>query len=1007
MNKKFHLLPLTSDIIQYSAELILKEVNAHSPINSPVDLSNGIVVFPTRRIQHFLLHHLTQKIGKNFIAPSMFTIDDFFSFLFEQHLPGLKKANDTEAAFYLFNTIRDRYPDILSYLSTNTSIDNVNFLEFFQWSLTILSAVESIYSEAALFDPFSNNTHNTTTPGLNEEAYREFVRMGDYHREYKELIINLPSLARDFKVYMERNGHFTRGIAYRTISTKAKEKTLKLPEGRYFFIGFHSPNYCEKILLKEITETRETHIILKTDPGALQDPKSPFYLQHKFIEELGYKESRQEERSPIWNRFSKTVTLVSTPDTETEMLKISQLLNKNLSSYSKNNLKRIAIVLPEPASLIPTIHGIVSRTEDIPFNISLQYPFRRTPLFQLIENILQLNINRNEDGFRCEDYLQIIRHPYVKMLDTSDEEYLKRAIHKLENIITSNNIVRTEQEELEKLLMLDPQENNENLPEEIRKINEAFVIPKEKKTLLETVTFLIEAIKTIEKLKERYPFLGEYLYLFFNVMEELRKISSFEGLHEIESNFKLVANFIMHHLSRKAVPFEGSPLKGIQIIGMLETRGLNFDEVYIPDAIEGILPEERKYDPILPYDIKKIFGIRSHTDWEFLFAYNLFSLIGSSKKTYILYPNKKNGQIVPKSRYVEYITYSIEKELKHAPQIEGVNYKLNLSRGEPQSIRKDDTTLEKLFKLEYSPSSIQLFLHCPKQFYYSKVLGLEEHLGISEEIDGGTWGSMVHEILREIFKIFITHHNGKPQKLREDTIQEIIHNVFKKYGTNPKHGLTKLHSWYMNLQITAFINKQLEENDALTVKYLEKTLSTRLSILNRGVKIKGRIDRIDEITEQERVITTVIDYKTGTNFRNVRESTLLVTLDRLLEMLEAFETTPMKPEAKNELYEKTIKQLKSFQLLFYLYLFNKGEIEKNNSHLQGRYIYLGGTNKSDIRYMDVLEDPSVTNVSTILETFARLLTLILEDITNTELDFFQTNDTKTCEYCPFTNLCRF
>ncbi len=1025
MKPGIHLLSLEKDIIKDTAQIILETENPEPTYNSPIDLSEKIVVFPTRRIQYFLIHHLTQMAGKSFIAPQMFTIDDFFSFLFERDFPGFEKLNETEAALHLFKIINEKYPDIISYLSPNFSVTHTRFIEFFGWSLKILSSVESIYSEAALFDPFDNNSSQ-----LNEEAYNDFVRMGDYHSEYKELIKNLPSLAKDFKIYLEKKGYFTRGIAYRTISSKAKDKNFNPPQGTYFFVGFHSPNYCEKALFKEIAKRRETHFILKTDPSALENPISPFYLQYRFIEELGYKKTALPVNSPLWNKFSNRVTLISTPDTETEIIKVSQLI-KNHITFTRNNPRRTAIVLPDSASLIPIIHGVVSRIEErdkTPFNISLQYPFRRTPLYQLIENILNLNINRNKDGFRCEDYLQIVRHPYVKLLDTDEEEYLKRAIHRLETLIVSNNLVRAKKEQIEELFNISfqgkeksPEGDKEKLLENIKTINESFIIPPEV-SLSETITFLINAVKKIENLQSKYPFLDEYLYLFFNVMEEIDRLTTSpefrEEFNKRETDSKLIAQFILYHLSRKAVPFEGSPLKGIQIIGMLETRGLKFDEVYILDAVEGILPEERKYDPILPPDIKKIFGIRSYTEWELLFAYNFFSLIGSAKRAYIFYPSKKNGQVVSKSRYVEYIIYSIEKELKTAPEIEEVNYKFNLPRVEPQNIEKDDETLKKILSVEYSPSSLWLFLQCPKQFYYSKILGLDEHPEISEEIDGGRWGNIAHEALKKLFKIFIEEYNGKPQKLGEEVIRKAINEAFKHYSLNPEHGLPKLHSWHMNLQINDLLDKQLndiEKGKMVAVKSLEIPLVQDMSIGNNRIKIKGRIDRVDMITEKEKTTYMIIDYKTGSGFRNISEKKILVTMDKLKTIIDRFEVSNTDLELKNETYEETIKQLKSFQMLFYLYLFKQKHFPEgtektnteNNLNLQGRYIYIGTTNTTNnILYRDILEDSSIRSVYDILRKFHQLITLILEDIINPDLAFFQTKNLKTCEYCPFVYLCK-
>ncbi len=1034
MDFKIHLTNLKDDLIKYTADFVTNS-NNHTPNSNKRDFSNSIIIFPTRRIQHFLLHEFATRIQGNFIPPRFFTIDDFFSFLYEEHTPGVRKLTEIEASYYLYGIIEKDFPFLFKFSfgsqvsstgdeksAASNESNRPSFSGFFRWALKLLQALETIYSESEEKDIFSAEwLHH------NSEIYKQFINAGEYNTEYREFIKSLPDILLKFKTALSMHRVYTRGIAYRAISEHTLSEKLNLPEGRYLFVGFHSPNYCERTLLKGIIGTRETHIILKTDPKSLKEPNSPFYLQHQFIREISKKSNptyiSKENKKEKWDDFSDKISVFSLSDTETEIAKVSEILANTLieKTTKSKSYKSIVIVLPNSSTLIPLIHGVVARLNNTAFNISLQYPFARTPLYQLIENILRLNINRDDRGFLTRDYLQIVRHPYVKLLDNSQDEYLKQAIHDMENLITEENIVRITTEELTNRFRTftdsrlakekEDKDKEKTLVAEISNIENIhglFIMPTNL-DLEKTLLFLSNAIKKLKTLEVAYPFFGEYLSLFFTAIEEINSlITNHEELNN-ETNTANITEFILYHLSQQAIPFIGSPLKGIQIMGMLETRGLNFDEVYILDAVEGVLPQNKKYDPLLPYDIRNLFKLTNYTQWEKLFSYNLFSLIGGAKSVYIFNPRKLNGREVPRSRYIEYILYRAEKESEEI-KIENVSYKINIKLGSPTRIEKNQFVLNKLNTIVYSPTSITTYLKCPIRFYYSRILRLEEKPEVTDEIDAGTHGLIVHEILKNLFekidtgeetyyKFKITDETDKTKQ--KELIEETLKDAFTKWGIDPYSGINKINLWYIEKQIQAFVENQTKNGKSITI-YLEQEFIKKISINQDTIQLSGQIDRVDRTKNNNGETILITDYKTGSAFRSINKKRLIVERTLLEEFIDLFSKDKL---TREDIYNEITAKLISFQMLFYTYIFHRAYNKELHS-LQGSYLYIGETNSKRIEYKPIFQDPSIDKIKPIFNTFETLIKLILSDILNPNIDFFHTSDTGVCETCPYTYLCK-
>lgn len=981
------IINLNEDLITATVDEILKE--------NKEDFSNLIVIFPSKRMRLFLQEKLSQKIGKNYFPPHMLTIDNFFNYLFELNFPGFKYANELEASIFLFLAVKEVFKGSVCY---GGEIDN-SYIDFFPNILNILNAVEEILVEGGKIEK------------LNGDIFKEFVRYGEYHKEYKNFIIELPQLIKRFLSLLVENKKYTRGFVYKSIAQLCEDEKLKIPgKKKFIFVGMNALNVSEEKLLKFSLINKDSLFILRSDSSAVKESSSPFFLQYKTLKALNLKHSIKKNEFTAWNRFSNKVNLYPESNVETEMLQVYEILaNIIKTKKSKDDLKKIGIVLPDSSSLIPFIQGVVSRfdmkDDKIPFNITMGYPFVRTPLFQLIHNILKVAETYQNGRLFSIDYLNLIRHPYVKLSGdlNDDQEPLKRGIHLIEYIINKENILYFDIDEIEEKLSMvlessDDIDKNirENIKKEIFRIHRTFIIHNNM-SLDELCVFIKNCVLSLEKNKEVYLFLEEYIFCAVEVMDELIDFSDFWKGELGSSNFNSLSSFIRFYFSKKRINFQGSPLKGIQVMGMLEFRGLKFDDVIILDVVEGVLPKSSKYDAFLPYDIRKVLGIRAYSDWEKLYSFNFFSLIGSSKNTHVLWTEKKQGfGRTEKSRFVERIIYEIEKEKEKCNNIISKRISFNIKDYEKKVVEKNIEIERKLREIEFSPSSLETYVKCPLRFYFEKVLNIKEKEEISLDADSGTLGTIIHKSLEQFYKSY------KAQSIEnnlEQILEIILKENFKKKGFKKFSGVWKIRFLVLFNKIKDFIlfdlNRMREGN--IEISGLEKQLSQKIFIdeLKRDIFIKGRIDRI----EKQNNIVRIIDYKTGADFHV-----------KVNKKIRDFNVGSLYRCPKDEYIDKLnsiSKNYRNFQILLYLKIYNENYI-KNYENMDAAYIFLKMADKFfKPVFISANGNEPISNEDKIciMHNFSINLSEIIMDIFLREEFIPNSSDKNFCSYCPFKIPC--
>lgn len=953
------------EIIDFSEDLVKR--TAEEILNLGKEPSMVYVVFPSKRFEFFLKDEFAKRIKKTCFLPQMKTIDEFAVKLYQLSAPAFTTASEMESSYILYKTVKEIFSDNKIYAGKD---DTESFSSFYPWALKIMSCVEEILVESEKI-PEQNS------------LYEKFSSLGEYSIEYRSFIENMPKIISGFVKSHEDRMKFTRGMTYRKIRSKSiLDKFELLGAESFVFAGFNALNSSEKLLIRNVLDRYENSLfVLRTERSKKTTALSPFRTAYETVEGLkDICDSNLKEAGKFdYSKILKKTKIYPCSNVEHEMIQVFDALDEYLRENKNGDLTKIGVLLPEPSNLMSFVNNVVARfdleKETILFNITLNYPFQRTPLFQLLDTLLKITENIKDGIVPSCLYLDMIRHPYVKLSGPGeDKNLLRMELHRFEELLVGKNVLELEIDEKGGFKNIEKW----NEPSELfRKINRIFM-PRKDENLAELCGRLIECLDIISSEKDSYLFFGDFI---LSAREALIETSDFFAEYPEAADSGCVknsANLIRHKLSLVPVRFKGTPLAGIQVMGALEFRNINFDAVFIADCIEGVMPDVSKYDPLLPGDIKELFSMRHYGDWESIYASNFFSVLSSAGSVKIFYPEKLGGQVKKRSRFIETLFYESDNDSRENI-IKKKKLRFSLTPVEKtRRVKKTDEIKEMMLEKGLSPSSFEDYISCPLKFYFKRILKLEERESLEENPDAAEIGTVVHEALKE-------YYGKKTYDISE--MKKILTSIFYKKGIISDKGLGKIRFWAMNRIVTNFLEwdrKNIEENK-IEIIALEEEISEEFQCESLKIGFRGKIDRIER-SENE---TIICDYKS-----KKRES----LFHKNFLQYEVPEFVDLDPENYREKFRELNKICNCFQVLVYIRMQSK----KGNGtgNINGKYYFLRESS-------DKIENKVFKEKKTALgyyNKFDGIFESVLRDIFFNE-EFLATPSKKSCSYCSFRNLC--
>jgi len=967
----------------------LKQVATHLFDKHRDNISQLTLVFPNRRGGVFFTNYLNSLVTIPLISPEIITINELFSALSPLHVP-----DRLSLIFRLYKVYRE---------STKS---NELFDDFYFWGEMLIGDFDQV-------DKYLVNAHDlfTNVTDLKEIDARfdsllddEKERLGNFwktlsdkektpnQQEFIRLWEDLNGVYEKLRISLLNEGLAYEGMLYRGVVEQMIKNEGSSFDGKHFvFVGFNALNKCEEELFDYLRNNEKASFYWDYDNYYLEDQ----------TQEAGYFLRKNLIRFPHKDYVPECKSLTSSPKTMKIVNIASQVGQAQvagaelLSQFSGElNFDETAVVLCDEELLLPVIDALPENIEKV--NVTMGYPLKMTPVFSLVSQLIDLQKNaRNSSGafsFYNKDVLRVLSHQLV-----IDFEPLKSK-ELIELILKDNAIYLTEKElsgnDLFRQLFVAPQ-NIIDLSDYFLGILKTVFLHWEKKSDDETNRNLFSASEVTPD--ENSAIYREYLYQSWLAVNRLKDILVNDGIKVFESdNFvskEAFFRFLLQYLSGLAIPFDGEPLEGLQIMGILETRTLDFKNLIILSMNDGIMPKISSTGSFIPYNLRRVFGLPTIEEQNAMYAYYFYRLLQRAENVTFVYDSGAGGLFTgEKSRYL----YQLQLESPFKISETNMVFSVENIAVQPISIVKDEKVMIRLNNYlngqrRLSPSAIDKYLTCPLQFYFRYSAGLDEPDEVSEEVDAMIFGTLFHDAMENIYKPYIDKTIDsdiitkiiKNQELISDTIIASFRTVyFKGMKADEKVSITG-RNWLIYEVVKKYVNRLLEVDRKRTpfeIIGLEKKVQTTISIneLKQNVLIGGTIDRIDR--KDGRLY--IFDYKTG-------------SAELSFPML-------------NSLFDKENKTRNkaAFQTLVYSYILHENQPAITNIH-PGIYS-LRGIFEDDfdpsLRSKEIGNQP--VEFVAISDQFEDHFKVLLEEIFNLEIPFVQTENEEHCKYCSYRQICR-
>ncbi len=792
-------------------------------------ISDLIFLVPSKRGGLFLKKELLEAYpNQTLFAPIILSIEEFIV-----QLSGLQQIDNIQTLFEFYET----------YLNTHTHLEKEDFETFSNWAQTLIYDFNEI--DRYCIDHESFFAYLSGIQDLNHwylqkektELVKNYIKFWENLMEYYNNFKN--------KLLSKKIGY--QGLLYRKASEDI-QTYISTEKRTHILVGFNALNNAEQIIFQSLLEANIARVYWDADQ---------FFMENAYHEASLFLRTYKNQweyykKNPfqwVQNNFSeeKDITLVGVPKNIGQAKSISQIL----TSIPKSEIEKTALVLADETLLQPILNSLPNTIESL--NITMGLPLKEVPVAAFFELLFSLHKNSSTKGFYYKLVLEILNSlPAYRILGFEATRLI--------NTISKENIIYITLDKLQEIAS----------DKEKQVIKLLFEPWKDVTTALENCRKIIQLLKNnLDKKNDKLEL--EYVYYFHLVFNKVFTLhNSYQYLKTIGSLYTLYKDI----MTTETLDFFGEPFSGLQLMGMLESRCLDFETVIITSVNEGVLPAGKSTNSFIPYDLKRAYNLPTYKEKDAIYTYHFYRLIQRAKKVYLLYNTEDEGVGGgEKSRFL--LQLDIDKRPNHNLTKYIVSAEVPKLINQPLQIKKNEAILLKLKELGthgLSPSALTAYIRNPIDFYYKYILGVTETEQVEETIATNTLGTVIHNTLETFYKPL------KDQFLTIEDIDKMRNQIDVELQTQFRQEYTKLNITQGKNLLIFEVAKQYVYNflkaekklikDGVQLKILaiESNLKTKLKIpeLDFPIYIKGKVDRIDELDGQVRII----DYKTGRVGRN-------------------------------------------------------------------------------------------------------------------------------------------
>ncbi len=786
------------------------------------DTAELILILPSKRAGGFLKNYLRKLASKTSFAPRIISIEEFIEVLSD-----LKIIETTELFFKSYE----------AYLNTQGISKKEDFESYTNWATTLLNDFNEIdrhLVEPKAFFSYLGSIKTLEKWNVAEEERTELIDA------YIKFWNQLPEFYETLKQLLLNNACGYQGLVYRKAAEDIEHYINNHGNKKHIFIGFNALNNAEQSIVRELLETGNSEIYWDADSFFYKDDRhSASFFLRKYIKQWKYFENNPPQS--ISNNFTdeKRFHFVEVQ----KNIGQAKFLGDLLSGYSQKELDNTAIVLADEALLTPVLNSLPSNVLNV--NITMGVAIKTFPATVFFETLL--NIHQKESGsIYYKNILSILNHPLAAFLVNDPQEITLK--------IAQQNSTHVSLKALERLAG----------PLNKEAINLLFDDWKDDSGIA-----LQSCISLLLKAKERFEPHSIDRIVLFNLYTIFKKIEVLNTRFPYARTIKPVYNLFLELIASTSLDFEGDAYNGLQLMGVLETRVLDFENVIMLSVNEGILPSGKSNASFITYDLKQQFGLPLYTEKDAIYTYHFYRLLHRAKNVTLMYNAHSEGlNSGEKSRFL--LQLEIEKCPKHHIKKTIVSPPVFMKPKELKTIAKTEAIMERLSEISqkgFSPSSLTNYIRNPLDFYYQKILKINEFQEVEETVAYNTLGTIVHDTLQEFYQPlegdFLTME--MLQKMKQQIDDEVTHQFKKtfKEGDYSK-GKNLIIFEVAKRYISNFIDHEISEiktGNQIKVLKIENDLHVEIPIdkINFPIRIGGKVDRVDEFNGKLRII----DYKTG------------------------------------------------------------------------------------------------------------------------------------------------
>lgn len=802
----------------------------------PEGFQGVTLIFGGKRPALFLRRELARRLKTSFVPPRILSMDEFISDIFHQSTRS-RALNDLEAAFELFKIAQTQAPEILKGRET--------FARFWPWAREILGFIDQVDLEEIEDDALL---------GVQAQA-----RIGyDVPEAINQLLTQIVRLRRAFHQFLQTQGFSRRGWIYRQAAMFVDRADVS-GAGDIWFCNFFYWHKTEERIVKHLFDAGQARLVFQGDQR-----RWPVLKQQ--AEHLGV--SVLEGQTVITPKFD--LKLFRCSDAHAQASTVRGILE----SLTVPQRARTVIVVPETNHLVPLLSEISSVAGD--FNVSMGYPLKRSSLHALLTLVASAQLSRKDRTYYARDYLKVLQHPFVKNLSLDADASVVRILsHKIEELLTGKiqsrlsgslfieladleNAQELYTSALEMLQRLSLDVSRDELKRILAEIHQTFFVAWESvRNFLSCSVALDGAMEMlIEKSFMRdYPLNMPIARRVLDLSRQWRQGAFGREEFSQDDIFQVLDDAI----GREMVAFTGTPLKGLQVLGLFETRSLNFDHVIMIDVNEGVLPRLRVTDPLIPREVSQRLGISRLDIEEEIQRYQFLRLLSSARTVHLVYQENRETE---RSRFIEQLIWDKQKTSRRIDSVEIVQtgFVSRVSR-QPSTVKKTDEMIDHLKRMTFSSSSVNMYLKNPMDFYRQYVLGIREDDDDLEEPGAKQIGTFVHALLQEAFEPLVGRKPAIDAAFRkrfEELFETRFHDTFARSMKSDAF----LVKTVLRERLQRFLDheSQHETRRVKEVMALEKKFTQTIALSCGTVKFAYIVDRVDRMEDGT---VMIIDYKTG------------------------------------------------------------------------------------------------------------------------------------------------